>query len=164
MIFVTVGTHEQQFNRLIEEVDSLIKKEVIKDKVIMQTGYCTYTPHFCEYKKYFSYSEMERYFRDADKVVCHGGPSTFMSVINQGKIPIVVPSLLEYEEHVSNQQLEFARKVRERGYPILLVENILELKKYLFEIDINIKKNINEYKVTSNNVKFVTDFIDLLKN
>ncbi|MGJ0867319.1 glycosyltransferase, partial [Enterococcus raffinosus] len=128
------------------------------------TGYCTYTPHFCEYKKYFSYSEMERYFRDADKVVCHGGPSTFMSVINQGKIPIVVPRLLEYEEHVNNHQLEFARKVRERGYPILLVENILELKKYLFEIDINIKKNINEYKVTSNNVKFVTDFIDLLKN
>ncbi len=28
MIFVTVGTHEQQFNRLIKEIDLLKKMEV----------------------------------------------------------------------------------------------------------------------------------------
>ncbi|HGR7320225.1 TPA: multidrug MFS transporter, partial [Streptococcus pneumoniae] len=31
MIFVTVGTHEQQFDRLIKEVDYLKKENLIQD-------------------------------------------------------------------------------------------------------------------------------------
>lgn len=38
MIFVTVGTHEQPFNRLIQKVDELKRDGVIKDDVIIQTG------------------------------------------------------------------------------------------------------------------------------
>ena len=38
MIFVTVGTHEQQFNRLIEEIDRLKENGIIKDEVIMHTA------------------------------------------------------------------------------------------------------------------------------
>ena len=41
MIFVTVGTHEQPFNRLIEEVDRLVETGVITDEVFIQTGYST---------------------------------------------------------------------------------------------------------------------------
>ena len=39
MIFVTVGTHEQPFNRLIQKVDELKRDGIIKDEVIIQTGY-----------------------------------------------------------------------------------------------------------------------------
>ena len=42
MIFVTVGTHEQPFNRLIECIDNLKKDGVIQEDVIIQTGYSTY--------------------------------------------------------------------------------------------------------------------------
>ena len=38
MIFVTVGTHEQPFNRLIQKVDELKRDGIIKDDVIIQTG------------------------------------------------------------------------------------------------------------------------------
>ena len=31
MIFVTVGTHEQQFNRLIKKIDMLAAKKIIKE-------------------------------------------------------------------------------------------------------------------------------------
>ena len=41
MIFVTVGTHEQPFNRLIQKVDELKRDGVIKDDVIIQTGFST---------------------------------------------------------------------------------------------------------------------------
>ena len=37
MIFVTVGTHEQPFNRLIKKVDDLVANGSIKEKV-------TYSP------------------------------------------------------------------------------------------------------------------------
>ncbi|HFR3379458.1 TPA: multidrug MFS transporter, partial [Streptococcus suis] len=33
MIFVTVGTHEQQFNRLIKEIDLLKKNGSITDEI-----------------------------------------------------------------------------------------------------------------------------------
>ncbi len=33
MIFVTVGTHEQQFNRLIQKVDELKRDGYIKDRL-----------------------------------------------------------------------------------------------------------------------------------
>ena len=42
MIFVTVGTHEQPFNRLIQKIDELKKDGTIQDDVIIQTGFSTY--------------------------------------------------------------------------------------------------------------------------
>lgn len=42
MIFVTVGTHEQPFNRLVQEIDNLKRDGVITEDVIIQTGYSTY--------------------------------------------------------------------------------------------------------------------------
>ena len=51
MIFVTVGTHEQQFNRLIRHIDNLKKSKDIKDEVFIQTGYSDYVPKFCKWKK-----------------------------------------------------------------------------------------------------------------
>lgn len=36
MIFVTVGTHEQPFNRLIQKVDELKRDGVIKDTIKME--------------------------------------------------------------------------------------------------------------------------------
>lgn len=58
MIFVTVGTHEQQFNRLIEEIDRLKENGIIKDEVIMQTGYCTYEPKYCTWSELLPYDQM----------------------------------------------------------------------------------------------------------
>ena len=39
MIFVTVGTHEQQFDRLIKEVDRLKKENLVHAKVLWQDIY-----------------------------------------------------------------------------------------------------------------------------
>lgn len=45
MIFVTVGTHEQPFNRLIKKIDELKKDGIINEDVIIQTGFSTYEPN-----------------------------------------------------------------------------------------------------------------------
>ena len=71
MIFVTVGTHEQPFNRLIKKVDDLI----IKEKVIVQTGFSTYIPEYCEAHKMMSFEKMQQTLRDARIVITHGGQS-----------------------------------------------------------------------------------------
>ena len=59
MIFVTVGTHEQPFNRLIKEVDRLKKEGIITDEVFIQTGFSTYEPQYCDWKNIISYFEMD---------------------------------------------------------------------------------------------------------
>ena len=49
MIFVTGGTHEQPFNRLIKKVDELKRDGIIREEVVMQTGFSTYEPEYCQW-------------------------------------------------------------------------------------------------------------------
>ncbi|MHC3376730.1 glycosyltransferase [Ligilactobacillus equi] len=127
MIFVTVGTHEQQFNRLLATVDNLKAQGVLKDEVVMQTGFSTYEPKHCQWQALFPYQEMQSLIQKARIVITHGGPSSFMQVLKAGKIPVVVPRLACYREHVNDHQLAFARAVQTRYQNLLLVEAMPEL-------------------------------------
>lgn len=53
MIFVTVGTHEQQFNRLVEYMDKWAIKN--DEEVVIQIGYSTYKPRVAKWSKLFTY-------------------------------------------------------------------------------------------------------------
>ena len=78
MIFVTVGTHEQPFNRLIQKVDELKKDGVITEDVIIQTGFSTYEPKYCQWSKLIPYQQMIKNVADARIVITHGGPASFI--------------------------------------------------------------------------------------
>ncbi|MFD1441071.1 glycosyltransferase [Lacticaseibacillus hegangensis] len=101
MIFVTVGTHEQGFDRLIKAIDEQVRDGEIVESVTMQIGYSTYKPRYCKFKQFMSYDEMRQYVKQADIVITHGGPASFIDVLNANKIPIVAPRLKEYGEHVN---------------------------------------------------------------
>lgn len=131
MIFVTVGTHEQPFNRLIKEVDRLVETGFIKDEVFIQTGYSTYEPKFCKWSSLISFDKMNELMQTSDIIITHGGPATFMSAIANGKKPIVVPRQEKYDEHVNDHQVDFAQQVKERYDSIEVVTEISELGNYL---------------------------------
>ena len=42
MIFVSLGTNDKSFNRLLEKIDKEIELGNIKDKIIVQSGYTKY--------------------------------------------------------------------------------------------------------------------------
>lgn len=152
MIFVTVGTHEQQFNRLIEEIDRLKGNGIIKDEVIMQTGYCTYETKYCEWSELLPYDQMLENVDKADIVITHGGPSSFIMPLQIGKIPIVVPRQKKYNEHVNNHQVEFATAVKERYGNIIVVKNIKKLEKAILKYDkITVKLTTS---LENNNTRF----------
>ena len=157
MIFVTVGTHEQQFNRLIEEIDILKEKGIIKDEVIMQTGYCTYEPKYCEWSELLPYDQMLENVNKADIVITHGGPSSFIMPLQIGKIPIVVPRQKKYNEHVNNHQIQIARKFEQQGY-VKCVINMKNLGKIIESIkDFQPK----QYKKSESNViSIIENYID----
>lgn len=78
MIFVTVGTHEQPFNRLLKKIDELKKDGIIHEDVIMQTGFSTYEPKYCEWSKLIPYQQMIKNVEDARIVITHGGPPVLL--------------------------------------------------------------------------------------
>lgn len=123
MIFVTVGTHEQPFNRLIQKVDELKKEGVITEDVIIQTGFSTYEPKYCQWSKLIPYQQMIKNVADARIVITHGGPASFVMPLQIGKTPIVVPRQHQFNEHVNDHQVEFARNVAKRMGTIIEVED-----------------------------------------
>ena len=135
MIFVTVGTHEQPFNRLIEKMDALVESGVIREEVILQTGYSTYEPKHCTWSRLLPYQQMQSYIRDARIVITHGGPASFLAPLQVGKVPIVVPRKKELGEHVNDHQVEFARAVAERMGTILVAEDMDTLEDLIVNYD-----------------------------
>lgn len=129
MIFVTVGTHEQQFNRLVRAVDELKKNGTIGEPVFIQTGYSTYEPTHCEHSKFVPFKKMKEMMALADVVVTHGGPSSFIEAMAAGKVPVVVPRRGDLAEHVNDHQADFVRIVAERQGGIVPVYDVADLPK-----------------------------------
>ena len=160
MIFVTVGTHEQPFDRLVEYIDGLKETGVITEDVIIQTGFSTYEPKHCRWQKLFPYREMVQMVEDARIVITHGGPSSFIMPLQIGKIPVVVPRQKQYEEHVNDHQLVFAKALAERQGNLLVVEDIRELKDILLGYSEIIASIPTDMK--SNNQKFNEQLAELV--
>lgn len=135
MIFVTVGTHEQPFDRLIECVDQLKCKGIIEDEVIIQTGFSSYVPKFCKWNKMLPYDQMKKNIADAKIIITHGGPASFIVPLQMGKTPIVVPRQAGLGEHVNNHQVDFVQAVVERMGAIIPVFNIEDLSNIIKNYD-----------------------------
>lgn len=125
MVFVTVGTHEQPFDRLVKYMDRWAGEH--DEEVVMQIGFSDYEPKNCTWRKLFHFDEMTANITKARIVITHGGPSSFLPVIQAGKTPIVVPRQYVFQEHVNNHQLDFCRELQQRGGNLIVVENIEEL-------------------------------------
>lgn len=151
MIFVTVGTHEQSFERLIKEIDTLKGKGIIQEDVFIQTGFTDYVPRNCEWSKLISFKEMDKKISEARIIITHGGPASFIAPLQKGKIPIVVPRQHKFNEHVNNHQLDFALQVEKRNKNIIVIQSIEELKETIVNYD-KITENMLNRNLSNNTI------------
>lgn len=156
MIFATVGTHEQPFNRLIKYIDEMKRDGLIDEEVVIQTGYSTYEPKYCTWQKLYPYKDMVKLVNEARIVITHGGPSSFVAPLQLGKIPIVVPRKHEHGEHVNNHQVDFCKAVAERQGNIIEVEEMEPLKNAILNYESIIKEM--EVAQQNNNEEFIRRF------
>lgn len=163
MIFVTVGTHEQPFNRLIQAVDELKASSTISadETVFVQTGFSTYEPRYCEWARLLTYEDMQRYMREARIVITHGGPASFLAPLQLGKVPIVMPRRAKYGEHVNDHQIQFVNDVSKRFGNIIVVEDRDELATAIIGYR-QIWMDMNNRKSKSNNQKFCNQFKEIV--
>lgn len=130
MILVTVGTHEDPFDRLVRAADDLAHH--VAEPVVVQRGYSHHPAPACEVFDILPPAAFDRYVREARVVVCHGGLATVDQILARGKTPIVVPRRPERGEHVDDDQVRFAHHSRDR---VLVCEDPGELLEWVLNFE-----------------------------
>lgn len=130
MIFVTLGTQDKQFSRLLEAVQKQIEKGNIKEKVVVQAGLTKFESKDMKIYDLISQEDFEKYVKDCNLLITHGGVGNIFTGLNLGKKVIVVPRLAKYGEHHNDHQLQIADKFCEEGY-ILKVDDVDDLDKII---------------------------------
>lgn len=124
MLFVTVGTHNQGFERLVKKIDEIAPK--LDQEIIIQKGRTEYKPKNCKYKAFFPQVGFEKMCRKASVVITHGGIGSIITPLKMGKPVIVVPRLKQYNEHTDDHQLQITKEL-ESQKKILAVYDIANL-------------------------------------
>lgn len=115
-VFVTVGTHEQPFDRLLDAA-SIVAAEQPATSFKVQSGVGSWparTGSILTVADYFDAGEMRACLHWADVVVSQASPGTVFAALDAGAWPIVVGRRARLGEHVDDHQVRFARALHER--------------------------------------------------
>jgi UDP-N-acetylglucosamine transferase subunit ALG13 len=111
MIFVSVGTHEAPFDRMLRTVFEL----ELDEELVVQYGPSAVRSDRAAEAEYLSFDEVVGYIREARAVVMHAGVGSVMISLANGKRPIVMARRHEFGEHVDDHQVELARRMEASG-------------------------------------------------
>ena len=156
MVYVSLGTQDKKFPRLLQEVDKAIEKGIIKDEVIAQTGQTKYVSKNMKTFDFLSKEEVQKYMSESRFIITHGGVGTILDALKLNKKVIAVARLKLYKEHVNDHQLQIIKKYTKLGY---ILDGTYDLEKALFDV--------NEFKpnqYVSNNENFVNQIRNYIEN
>jgi UDP-N-acetylglucosamine transferase subunit ALG13 len=122
MILVTLGTLHFPFDRLLRALEALPADE----ELVVQTRAPGRPPERARLVSDLPYDELVEEIRRARAVVCHAGVGSVLTVLANGKRPVVVPRLHRFGEAVDDHQLPFARRLANAGL-VTLVEDVAAL-------------------------------------
>lgn len=109
MIFVTVGTHHQPFERLLDAL------ELLDGELVVQYGPGKPPASVSQAEPFMPFDTMLNRFREADTVITHAGVGSVICASREGHVPLVVPRRHDLGEHVDDHQVELTRALAQRG-------------------------------------------------
>ena len=119
MIFVSVGTNEARFDRLLEAVAGL----PLDEAMLIQHGHSSAVGRAgAELVDFLSFEEMIAAVGRSRVVVTHAGVGSVMVSLANGKRPVVVPRRKSFGEAVDDHQLQLGRRFAEAGLVTLVEE------------------------------------------
>ena len=152
-----LGTQNNSFHRLLEEIEKLINDGLIKEDIVVQAGYTKYESTNMKIFDFISSDELDKLEQQADCIITHGGVGSIISSIEKDKKVIAVPRLKQYGEHVNDHQLDIVQSFDKLGY-IIGITDISQLGDALQQIEtFEPKKYIQN---TGKIISIVQDFID----
>ena len=157
MIFVTLGTHDKPFNRLLEAVQKQIDLGNINDKVIVQAGATKFVSKDMEIFDLISMTKFDELVSKCDLLITHGGVGSIMTGLKKGKKVIACARLAKYKEVVNDHQKQIIENFDKTGY-IIGVTNLDDLDKALKRVkDFKTKRFVSN---TENMIKLVKEKIE----
>jgi UDP-N-acetylglucosamine transferase subunit ALG13 len=126
VILVTLGTQSFPFDRLLRGLEG------VEEELVVQGGASSVRPAASTWFDYLAYPELLQQIRRARVVVSHAGVGSVMTVVAEGKRPVVIPRLREHGEAVDDHQVPFARRLADAGL-VVLVEDPAQLRDTLLE-------------------------------
>lgn len=118
MIIVTFGTIDYPFNRVIIWLRTLLESNLINEPILFQHGKSSvkYLNHpLLTNVASLTRLEMQEYTKQSSFVISHAGQGTTRMLAEMGKSFVLIPRLKQYNEHIDNHQLLFARQVAKYG-------------------------------------------------
>lgn len=158
MIFVILGTQDKPFSRLLNALEKEIKKENIKEKVIVQAGSTKYKSKYMEIHDYLDMKSFNKYINDADYIITHGGVGAILDSIKKNKKVLVVPREQKYDEHENDHQIQITERFTKMGY-ILSCMNTKDISLKIQEL-----KDFKPKKFVSNNKKLISKIEEYIDN
>ena len=116
MVFITLGTQGNQFQRCLTMVEELIDTLHPNHEFIAQLGNTKYSSDKIKCLDFVPESDFKEYIAKADLVITHAGSGALFSSIQQGKKTIAIARLHKYKEMANDHQTELVRKLSEGGY------------------------------------------------
>lgn len=116
MIFISLGTQNIPFTRILAMVDDLIVRRNITEEIIAQTGHTNYHSSRFRCVGFIDEDAFREYINKASFIISHAGSGALFSAIKSGKKAIAVARLKEYNEMPDNHQTELVKKLSLEGY------------------------------------------------
>ena len=157
MIFVTLGTQDKDFSRLLKAIDKEIEKGTIKEKVIVQAGHTKYESKNMEIFDLIPTDEFNEIIEKCDLIITHGGVGNILSAIKKNKPVIAAARLKKFKEHTNDHQKQIIGEFSKQGY-------ILELRDF-GKVGKMVEKaktfKAKKFKSNTNNmIKLIEDYIE----
>ena len=157
MIFITLGSQKFQFNRLLEQIDLLIEKGVIKEDVLAQTGASDYKPKHFKYKDFMTQEEFRENMSKSNFVITHAGTGAIITALKFDKKVIAIPRLVRFGEHVDDHQIQLIDEFKELNF----IEPVYEIEELENAIKSIGKKTYNKYvSNTETIINDIKEYID----
>jgi len=130
LIFVTLGTQDKQFVRLIEAVNKIDTDEQIVAQVGSTNCSKLKLRDNIKIYDYLSDNEFDKYMNNARIIITHAGVGTIIKGLKLNKTMIVAARLKKYKEHVNDHQLQILDNFSKEGY-IIPLHNFEDLPKLI---------------------------------
>lgn len=131
MVFITLGTQGNQFQRCLKMVEDLIDELHPNQEFIAQLGNTKYKSDKIQCLDFVTEADFKELIGKADIVITHAGSGALFSAIKQGKKNIAVARLHKYKEMANDHQTELVRKLTEGGYILDGTNSIIDAWKRL---------------------------------
>lgn len=118
--FVSVGNAVQPFDRLLDAVAALARDGHLSMPVSVQYGSAKFSCDACRSVAFLDMEQFAAHIRDATVVILHGGAGSIIHACQAGKVPIVMPRLSKFGEHVDDHQLEFVCELDRLGKVVMV--------------------------------------------